>query len=562
MSCHVLSNYPLSTSYKANLEQQIGFVPNYLTVPEVRNRAVLDIVRFLRTLRGDVLIVALEDENSHAILPILEMIAALTRVKRIAVVLPNGKRKPFLRWQSLESFLSFIRASSRCFASIRACDRELSALLSYDRISPERVTSDRIVYLNANLWFGVKAGGSVGHISGVVNGFLKLGRKVKFISAGSRLMVRDEAEYVQLNAPRGYGLPYDGNYYAFHRYVTRFADGLLRDQPAFLYQRMSIANYSAVLLSRKYRVPLVLEYNGSEVWVARNWGRPLSHPEIAAKAEEACLRHAHTVVTVSDVLRDELITRGVPTDRIVSYPNCIDEDIFDPGRFSDREVQAIRARYGISPDATVISFLGTFGQWHGVEIMGEAIRLLAAEVRNLLEETKTHFLIIGDGIRMSKLQEILSDDRCNGLYSLPGLVRQEEAPLHLAAADILLSPHIPNSDGTRFFGSPTKLFEYMAMSRAIVASDLDQIGEVLKNSLHSHELPTADPSESENRLAILCPPGNPRQLANAIRFLIKNEAWRRVLGQNARREALDRYTWRDHVETIENRLKALGLIGN
>ena len=38
---------------------------------------------------------------------------------------------------------------------------------------------------------------------------------------------------------------------------------------------------------------------------------------------------------------------------------------------------------------------------------------------------------------------------------------------------------MPNAYGSRFFGSPTKLFEDMAMARAIVASDLDQIGEVL-----------------------------------------------------------------------------------
>jgi len=44
--------------------------------------------------------------------------------------------------------------------------------------------------------------------------------------------------------------------------------------------------------------------------------------------------------------------------------------------------------------------------------------------------------------------------------------------------DILLSPHVPLEDGKRpFFGSPTKLFEYMAMGNGIVASRLGQIGE-------------------------------------------------------------------------------------
>ena len=49
-------------------------------------------------------------------------------------------------------------------------------------------------------------------------------------------------------------------------------------------------------------MPLVVEYNGSEVWVARHWGRSLRYEHLALQAEEVLLRHAHVVVTVSDVL--------------------------------------------------------------------------------------------------------------------------------------------------------------------------------------------------------------------------------------------------------------------
>ena len=66
----------------------------------------------------------------------------------------------------------------------------------------------------------------------------------------------------------------------------------------------------------------------------------------------------------------------------------------------------------------------------------------------------------------------------------------------LAACDVLASPHMGNPDGTRFFGSPTKLFEYMAMGRAIVASDLEQIGEVLEH--------VEDPARLLRKLRELC----------------------------------------------------------
>ena len=79
-----------------------------------------------------------------------------------------------------------------------------------------------------------------------------------------------------------------------------------------------------------------------------------------------------------------------------------------------------------------------------------------------------------------KVREILGAGGGAPFVTLAGIRPQTETPRTLAASDILLSPHVPNPDGTPFFGSPTKLFEYMAMAKPIVASDLDQVGWVLK----------------------------------------------------------------------------------
>ncbi|MBI4471556.1 MAG: glycosyltransferase, partial [Acidobacteria bacterium] len=102
---------------------------------------------------------------------------------------------------------------------------------------------------------------------------------------------------------------------------------------------------------------------------------------------------------------------------------------------------------------------------------------------------------------------------------------------------ILASPHVPNPDGSPFFGSPTKLFEYMAMARGIVASRLDQIAQVL-----SHE-----------ETALLVGPGSVDELAKAIVYLAANPAESERLGRNARRQATKHYTWRAHVtRTIDH----------
>ena len=89
--------------------------------------------------------------------------------------------------------------------------------------------------------------------------------------------------------------------------------------------------------------------------------------------------------------------------------------------------------------------------------------------------------MIGDGPGLPDAKRIIEEAGLGAEAHFTGLVEQEEGPEYLAACDILASPHVPNADGSPFFGSPTKLFEYMAMGKAIVASNLDQIGETLRH---------------------------------------------------------------------------------
>jgi glycosyltransferase involved in cell wall biosynthesis len=108
----------------------------------------------------------------------------------------------------------------------------------------------------------------------------------------------------------------------------------------------------------------------------------------------------------------------------------------------------------------------------------------------------------------------------------------------LAACDILVSPHVPNPDGTPFFGSPTKLFEYMAMGKGIVASDLDQIGEVLRHDV----------------TALLVQPGNVKSLCEGMIVLIEDTPRRERLGANARTDVVSRFTWEAHTGRIIEKL--------
>ncbi len=255
-------------------------------------------------------------------------------------------------------------------------------------------------------------------------------------------------------------------------------------------------------------------------------------------------------MTVSEVLADEVVARGVPQERVLWYPNCVDEPVFDPGRYPPEAVRRNRAWLGLAEADVVITFVGTFGRWHGVEVLARAAARLVDTDRGWLDRHRVRFVFIGDGVVMPEIRGILDGPEYAPYVRLTGLVAQAEAPAYLAAADILASPHVPNADGSRFFGSPTKLFEYMAMGRAIIASRLDQVGEVLSPALDGTRLPTGGTMPAGDARAVLVQPADVDQLVTGLRFLVEQPEWRALLGSNARQVAGERYLWRHHVQHL------------
>jgi len=96
-------------------------------------------------------------------------------------------------------------------------------------------------------------------------------------------------------------------------------------------------------------------------------------------------------------------------------------------------------------------------------------------------------------------------------------------------------------DGSAYFGSPTKLFEYLAMARPVIASRLGQMSEMLV----------------DGETAILIEPGDHSALAHAILRLSRDESLRNRLGTNARTLVTSHYTWRHNAARVFDALERL-----
>lgn len=550
-----LSAYPLSAEYRARLDRQFGDSLRSVVLAEMPHASPWSLVATLRRVRAPEGYVLLEDGGSNPLVPVLKFLLSLTRCTRLAVIDASLRPSPFTRLAGLLEAGALMWGTIAGVWSAVLCFVELQAL---QRVSgpPNRgsVSLHRAAFLRTNLWFGLKAGGSVGHVAGIVNSLARRSERVDVLSPDVPPMLSEKAAVVIIPAAQRHGYPYELNYYAYHRRFVRRARAVLAGtKPGFLYHRLSLGSYAGVSLARSLGIPLVLEYNGSEVWVSEHWGSRLRFPRLARLAEDVPLRLADVITTVSDVLGDELRARGVADERIVVHPNGVDPATFDPARFSSDERIALRARYGLRAEDVVCTFVGTFGRWHGVALLAEAIRELVATDEAWLRAHRVRFLLVGDGLCMSQVRQTIEGAAAR-YVTLTGLVPQQTAAAYLAASDVLLSPHVPNPDGSRFFGSPTKLFEYMAMAKAIVASDLEQIGQVLCPAARAAELPQMpDPGA----VAILTTPGNAGELIAGIRFLSERPAVRDRLGVNARARVLAHYTWDHNVAALVSRVRTL-----
>jgi len=411
-------------------------------------------------------------------------------------------------------------------ALLRRVEHEVRGLEKYERRLFDRLDlSKPPLYLRSDLSFGVRAGGSVGHIAGVVNNLDAFGPGPIFLTTDDVPTVRTDVESHVIEPSTAFWNFRELPMLALNDSCEAAAEQALDGRRiGFVYQRYSLNNYSGVALARRHGVPFVLEYNGSEVWVGRHWGRPLRYEALATRIERLNIAAADLVVVVSRVLSDQVAAAGVDRRRILVNPNGVDPDRYRP----DVDGSRVREQYGLS-GKLVIGFIGTFGPWHGAEMLARSFAALRADAGG---RAKTTLLMIGDGATLPATKSVLAEAGAGKDVVFTGLVPQERGPEYLAACDILVAPHVPNPDGTPFFGSPTKLFEYMAMGRAIVASRLDQIGEVIEHG----------------RTGWLVEPANVEALAAGLRTLLDDSNLRARLGAAARACALERYTWRSHTK--------------
>jgi glycosyltransferase involved in cell wall biosynthesis len=174
--------------------------------------------------------------------------------------------------------------------------------------------------------------------------------------------------------------------------------------------------------------------------------------------ERASILAADAVITVNDALAGRLISLGVPTSKVTVVLNSPDLARFDPARFDRRAFMA---------DGTLrLVYAGALTPTYEVDVAIEAM----AEIKSRRPHLPVTFDVYGRGDASDSWAALADVRGLSSVVRFHGRIPIEDVPAALARADIGLAP----TRRTEFtdYSLSTKIFEYGAMAKAVVASRL------------------------------------------------------------------------------------------
>lgn len=287
-------------------------------------------------------------------------------------------------------------------------------------------------------------------------------------------------------------------------------------QPLAVHAHFGRGGTLALPIARHFDIPLVVTYHGGDATKDKHYLRRLP-PTIYQRRVERLKREAAAIICVSDFIRDRLIARGFPPDKLKVIRYGIEMEADSVGESAAEEPYAL--------------FVGRFVEKKGIVHLLDAMRLLRQQGRDL------PLVLIGEGPLDEALQAAAAD--LSGIRFL-GWQNQEEVRRWMRGALALCVPSVVARAGDAE-GLPNVVLEAMASGAPVIGSLSAGIGEAIEQDV----------------TGLLVPPGEPVPLAEALARLIDEPALRRDMGAAARRRAAEHFSADSQSRLLEQTLLAL-----
>lgn len=228
--------------------------------------------------------------------------------------------------------------------------------------------------------------------------------------------------------------------------------------------------YAAVLLGRRFRLPVCITLRGTEPRIA-------TYP-LCGRLQRWAMRRAQRILAVADSLRQMALREGVPAARTLTVGNGVDTE-----RFHRLDKLGARKAMNLSSDAKVLISVGGLVERKGFHRVIQLLPLLLSQHPDLV------YLIVGgpspEGDWSKRLHEMVAKLGLQRQVRFLGTLAPDELKLPLSAADLFVL-------ATRNEGWANVLLEAMACGLPVVTTDVGGNREVVCNPRLGKIVPFGD----------------------------------------------------------------------
>lgn len=301
----------------------------------------------------------------------------------------------------------------------------------------------------------------------------------------------------------------------------------LEFRPSVLHTTTHFVNGMVVrAVAEALDIPWVYEVRGqlADTWASTRGAAAHDSEKyrLFQQREAEVMRDADLVVTLGEAMKANIVSAGVPTERVLMAPNAVG------GQFLMEPLDTATARreLGIAEGGHYIGTVSSLVPYEGIDDLIAAFEKLA----NIQPDLR--LLIVGDGVSMPSLKEQARRTAFGDRIIFTGRVSKDAAVLHHQALDIFVVPrkdlHVTQSV------TPLKPVEALASARPVIASDLPALREIV----------------TDGRTGTFASPGDPEDLAAKLMWLLGSKSTRAAFGTTGRSEVLRERTWASNAVKI------------
>ena len=289
----------------------------------------------------------------------------------------------------------------------------------------------------------------------------------------------------------------------------------------------SLNAIAALRVSKHFGIPVVYEVRAFWEDAAVDHGTSKEFGmryRLSRSLETYALKQANAVTTICEGLRNDIVARGIPGEKVTVIPNAVDIGRFQPGGEPD---QALKKVLGLGGHR-VIGFIGSFYAYEGLDI------LLQALPRILEKAPDVHVLLVGGGPEDARLRRMVNELRIQDKVVFTGRVPHDEVQKYYDLLDILVYPR--RSMRLTDLVTPLKPLEAMAQKRLLVASDVGGHLELIRDGQNG----------------VLFRAGDPGSLAEKVTGLLREQGKWPGLRSEGRRFVESERNWQASVSRYQN----------